>query len=65
MNHTPRAPPPNAITLGIRFSTYGFGGGGGGGEGAGSGGNSNIQTTALGKENLIFSVTIRKYRFCI
>ena len=57
MNHTPRAPTPNGITLGIRFSTYEFGG-------QGSGGNSNIQTTALDKENLIFPVTIR-YRFCI
>ena len=26
MNHTPRAPTPNGITLGIRFSTYEFGG---------------------------------------
>ncbi|KAB0377807.1 hypothetical protein FD755_009385 [Muntiacus reevesi] len=44
MNHTPRAPPPNAITLGIKFSTYEFGG-------WGSGGNSNIQTTALDQKD--------------
>lgn len=52
MNHIPKAPPPNTITLGIKFSSSEFGGDG------------NIQTIALSKEGLVFSVTVR-YRFCL